>query len=168
MPRALLGRDGVEAVDRADALRRAGRPGRAGGYSYMYAFRGGDAFTLEVTATRETLIEAPVHTNHALDAGIAEVSEPASDRSLSRHDRARTLLDRDRPQTVQDAMRILADHGADGQDICVHPDPAEGDEGSAIQFGMVCDVEAGVMWLAPGQPCSTSFHPLRLDELLAG
>jgi len=69
---------------------------------------------------------------------------------------------------VQDAIRILADHGADGQDICVHPDPAEGDEGSAIQFGMVCDVEAGVMWLAPGQPCSTSFHPLRLDELLAG
>jgi hypothetical protein len=54
----------------------------------MYALRGGDAFTLEVTATRETLIEAPVHTNH--------------------------------------------------------------------------------MWLAPGQPCSTSFHPLRLDELLAG
>ena len=65
-------------------------------------------------------------------------------------------------------MRILADHGADGQDICVHPNPAEGDEGSAIQFGMVCDVEAGVMWLAPGQPCSTPFHELRLDELLAG
>ena len=43
VPRALLGRDGVEAVDRADALRRATRPGRAGGYSYMYAFRGGDA-----------------------------------------------------------------------------------------------------------------------------
>ena len=168
VPRALLGRDGVEAVDRADALRRAGRPGRAGGYSYMYAFRGGDAFTLEVTATRESLIETPVHTNHALDAAVAQVAEPPSDRSLSRHDRACTLLEGDDPLTVEDAMRILADHGADGQDICVHPDPAEGDEGSAIQFGMVCDVEAGVMWLAPGQPCSTPFHPLRLDDLLAG
>ena len=36
-----------------DALRRATRPDRAGGYSYMYAFRGGDTFTLEVTATRD-------------------------------------------------------------------------------------------------------------------
>jgi hypothetical protein len=32
----------------------------------------------------------------------------------------------------------------------------------------VGDVEAGVMWLAPGQPCGTSFQALRLDELLAG
>src|SRR6478735_1138359 len=93
VPRALLGRDGIEAVDRADAVRRASRPGRAGGYSYMYAFRGGDAFTLEVTATRESLIETPVHTNHALDAAVAELAEPPSDRSLSRHDRACTLLE---------------------------------------------------------------------------
>ena len=39
VPRALLGRDGVEAVDRDDAVRRATRPDRAGGYSYTYAFR---------------------------------------------------------------------------------------------------------------------------------
>ena len=63
-------------------------------------------------------------------------------------------------------MRMLADHGAAGQDICVHPDPDEGEEGSAIQFAMVCDVEAGVMWLAPGQPCSTPFQELRLADLL--
>ncbi len=168
VPRALLGRDGVEAVDRADALRRATRPGRAGGYSYMYAFRGGDGFILEVTATREALIEAPVHTNHALDADVAEAGETPSAGSLSRLDRARALLDGDAPRTAQDAMRMLADHGASGQDICVHPDPADGEEGSAIQFGMVCDVEAGVMWLAPGQPCSTPFQEFPLDELLSG
>ena len=52
VPRALLGRDGIEAIDRTDAIRRVSRPHRAGGYSYMYAFRGGGAFTLEVTATR--------------------------------------------------------------------------------------------------------------------
>ena len=75
MPRALLGRDGVEAVDRADAIRRATRPHRAGGYSYMYAFRGGDAFTLEVTATRDALVECAAHTNHALDGAVAEVAE---------------------------------------------------------------------------------------------
>ena len=46
------------------------------------------------------------------------------------------------------------------------PDPSEGEEGSAIQFSMVCDVEAGVMWLAPGQPCVTEFEELRLADLL--
>ncbi len=25
-----------------------------------------------------------------------------------------------------------------------------------------------VMWLAPGQPCARPFHPLLLDDLLAG
>lgn len=168
VPRALLGRDGVEAVDRDDALRRATRPGRAGGYSYMYAFRGGDGFILEVTATREALIEAPAHTNHALDADVAEAAEVPSAGSLSRFDRVRALLDDDPPRTAQDAVRILSDHGAQGQDICVHPDPAEGEEAAAIQFGMVCDVEAGVMWLAPGQPCSTPFQELPLSELLSG
>jgi isopenicillin-N N-acyltransferase-like protein len=166
IPRALLGRDGVEAGDRADAVRRASRARRAGGYSYMYAFRGGDAFTLEVTATREGLIEPAVHTNHALHAAVAEAAEAPSEGSLSRLARTHVLLEGDEPETVQGAMRILGDHGAHGQDICVHPDPAAGDEGSAIQFGMVCDVEAGVMWLAPGQPCSTPFHELPLRELL--
>ena len=166
VPRALLGRDGIEAVDRADALRRVSRPRRAGGYSYMYAFRGGDAFTLEVTATRGALVETAVHTNHALDEGVASAAEAPSSGSLSRFARACALVDADRPQTAQDAMRLLGDHGAEGQDICVHPDPAAGDEGSAIQFGMVCDVEAGVMWLAAGQPCTAPFHELRLDDLL--
>lgn len=166
IPRALLGRDGVEAVDRADAVRRASRPRRAGGYSYMYAFRGGDAFTLEVTATREGLIEPAAHTNHALDTGVAETAEAPSEGSLSRLARAHALLDGSRPTTAKDAMRMLGDHGAEGQDICVHPDPPAGDEGSAIQFGMVCDVEAGTMWLAPGQPCSTPFQELSLRELL--
>jgi isopenicillin-N N-acyltransferase-like protein len=166
IPRALLGRDGVEAVSREDALRRATRPHRAGGYSYMYAFRGGDAFTLEVTATRHGLVEGDVHTNHALDPGVAEATEEPTPGSLSRFARMSALAREQVPATPQDLMRLLSDHDADGQQICAHPDPAEGDEGSAIQFGMVCDVEAGIMWLAVGQPCSNEFHELRLDELL--
>jgi isopenicillin-N N-acyltransferase-like protein len=166
VPRALLGRDGVEAVDRADAVHRATRPHRAGGYSYMYAFRGGDAFILEVTAGRHGLVDGGVHTNHALDPDVAAATGQASPNSLSRFARAAELVRERPPQTAQDLMRILADHGADGQHICAHPDPAEGDEGSAIQFGMVCDVEAGTMWLAVGQPCANQFHELRLADLL--
>jgi len=132
----------------------------------MYAFRGGDSFTLEVTATREALVEGPVHTNHALDSVVAQAAEAPSVGSLSRFERAASLLDGHPPRRAQDVMLMLGDHEARGQDICVHPDPAEGDEGSAIQFAMVCDVEAGVMWLAPGQPCSTSFQEFRLADLL--
>ncbi len=166
VPRALLGRDGIEAIDRADAVRRATRPHRAGGYSYMYAFRGGDAFTLEVTATRDAVVECWAHANHALDAGVAKAAVPPSDGSRSRLSRTHALLEQERPQTAQDAMRILSDHGAKGQDICVHPDPALGEEASAIQFGMVCDVEAGTMWIAAGQPCSTPFQELKIADLL--
>ena len=166
VPRALLGRDGIGAIDRTDALRRATRPDRAGGYTYAYAFRGGDSFMLEVTATRAGLVDAPTHANHALDPAVAQVAEAPSDGSLSRQARAAALMAGDPPRTAQDVMRMLGDHGAEGQDICVHPAPAEGEEGSAIQFAMVCDVEAGVMWLAPGQPCSTPFQALRLDDLL--
>ena len=78
VPRALLGRDGVEAVDRADALRRATRPDRAGGYSYMYAFRGGDGFTPGGDGDAGGWSRRPVHTNHALDADVAEAAEAPS------------------------------------------------------------------------------------------
>ncbi len=166
IPRALLARDGIEARDRVDAIAKATRKNRAGGYSYAYAFAGGDSFTLEVSATRDGLVESSVHTNHALNRAVAEVSEEPSAGSRSRFDRASTLLADNPPQSAQEVMRVLGDHGADGQDICVHPRAPEGDEGSTIQFAMVCDVEGRTMWLAPGQPCSTPFQEVRLGDLL--
>jgi hypothetical protein len=166
VPRALLGRDGIDAVDRSDAARRATRPNRAGGYTYAYAFADGDAFILEVTATRHGHAPGLVHTNHALHSRVAEVAEAPSAGSQSRFDRAGTLMAEATPDSVRDVMQLLADHSAEGQDICVHPDPIDGEEGSAIQFAMVCDVMAGVMWLAPGQPCTTPFEEFRLADLL--
>ena len=120
----------------------------------------------EVTATREAVLDCAIHANHALDPTVAQVAAAPSDGSLSRQARAGSLMTDAHPRTAQDLMRMLGDHGAEGQHICVHSEPAEGEEGSAIQFAMVCDVEAGVMWLAPGQPCSTPFQELRLDDLL--
>jgi isopenicillin-N N-acyltransferase-like protein len=166
VPRALLARDGIEARDRIDAMARATRENRAGGYAYVYAFPGGDSFTFEVTATRDGVADSSVHTNHALNPKVAEVSAEPSAGSRSRYERASTLLADAPPRSAHDVMRLLGDHGADGQDICVHPIASEGEEGSAIQFAMVCDVEAGVMWLAPGQPCSSPFQELRLEDLL--
>lgn len=166
VPRALIGRDCIEAADRSDAIRRATRPNRAGGYTYAYAFTRDAPLTLEVTATRHGVAEGAVHTNHALSSAVADTAEQPSEGSLSRYTRACALIAERPPTSAHDVMRLLADHGADGQDICVHPEAAAGEEGSAIQFAMVCDVEAAVMWLAPGQPCVTPFQELRLDDLL--
>jgi hypothetical protein len=68
--------------------------------------------------------------------------------------------------TVEEACALLGDHGADGQDICVHPDPAEGPEASAIMFGMVADVANRTLWVAPQNPCEHDFEPYLLDDLL--
>jgi len=62
---------------------------------------------------------------------------------------------------------LLADHGADGQNICVHPDPTEGPESSAIMFGMVADVANRTLWVAPQNPCRNRFERYALDELIA-
>src|SRR5262245_23998658 len=42
VPRALVARDVLDASDRDDAIARATRPDRAGGYSYLCAFADGD------------------------------------------------------------------------------------------------------------------------------
>jgi hypothetical protein len=33
---------------------------------------------------------------------------------------------------------------------------------------MVCDLEGGRMWVAPGRPCETPFEELEIAALLAG
>ena len=105
-------------------------------------------------------------TGRALDGSVAAVCPAGSDGSLSRLARMRALTTgRDR-WTVPEASALLADHGADGQDICVHPVPAEGPESSAIMFGMVADIANRTLWVAPANPCEHAFEPYALDDLL--
>ena len=88
IPRALLARDVLDARDAADATARATRPGRAGGYTYQLAFPDGESRVVETTATRDAVMAANVHTNHALDPSVAEVTFPAAPGSLGRYERA--------------------------------------------------------------------------------
>ena len=78
----------------------------------------------------------------------------------------RALTSERKTWTVADACALLSDHGAEGQDICVHPDPSDGPEASAIMFGMVADVATRTLWVAPGNPCEHDFEPYPLGELL--
>ena len=71
VPRALVARQLLEAGDRGEAFARASIEGRAGGYSYLCAFPGGDSFAIETTATTAALLDLTEHTNHAIDPGVA-------------------------------------------------------------------------------------------------
>ena len=164
IPRALIARDVLDSRDAADATIRATRPGRAGGYSYQLAFPDEAALTIETTGTREAVFAGAVHTNHALDASVAEVTFPPSPGSLGRFARAAALRDEVGPSTAA-LTTALADHGADPQHICVHPDPADGDEGSTILFSMVADPRRGSLTIASGHACTGTFETFVLDEL---
>jgi isopenicillin-N N-acyltransferase-like protein len=164
IPRALIARDVLDSRNATDAAARATRPGRAGGYSYQLAFPSEAARVVETTGTRDAVFAANVHTNHAFDSGVGDVTFPPSPGSLSRYARAKALaatVDRSQGGLVS----ILADHEATPQSICVHPEPADGDEGSTILFAMVADPRGRSLTIASGHACTGSFETFVLDDL---
>jgi isopenicillin-N N-acyltransferase-like protein len=164
IPRALIARDVLDARDTADATARATRAGRAGGYSYQFAFPADGALVVETTGARQAVFEGHVHTNHAIDRSVADITFPPSPGSLGRYARAATLREQVEP-TRAGLISILADHGAEPQPICVHPDPADGDEGSTILFAMVAEPARRALTIASGHACTGTFETLLLDDL---
>ncbi len=166
VPRVLVSRSSLEARDRADALARASMLGRAGGYGHVYAFPGGEAFTIETTGTRRALLDRPgPHTNHYQDPELGAMAPPASEGSTARLARLRTLLAERDPRTPDQLMDMMRDHDSAPQAICLHPDPDEGEEASACLFSMVADVEARRMWVAEGNPCEHDYLEIDLTDL---
>jgi hypothetical protein len=47
----------------------------------------------------------------------------------------------------------------------VHPDPADGEEGSTILFAMICESETRSMWLSSGHACTGTFEKFSLADL---
>ena len=168
IPRVFVSRASLAAGDPADALRRATPDGRSGGYGYLHAFRGGRTCTVETTATRAVLADGPaVHANHYLDVELATIGAPPTAGSLARYARLAELAAA-APATPTAIMAILADHGSTPSTICLHPDSADGDDAESVVFAMVCDVEAGRLWVAPGRPCEVPFEAFTVADLLAG
>ncbi len=164
IPRALVARDVLDARDAADATARATRGGRAGGYSYQLAFADAPTRAVETTGTRDAVVVTRVHTNHAIDPVVAEVTFPPSAGSLGRHARATALVE-DAEPTPAGVVAILSDHEAQPQSICVHPDPADGDEGATVLFAMVVEPARRALTITAGHACTGSFETFLLDEL---
>ena len=173
IPRVLVSRHALVASAPADALRRATLPGRAGGYGHSFAFGTGSAMHIETSATGFAVNGLPGgHTNHYLDPELAGRAPAPSPGSLARLARLQALVTERSPATPAALGEILADHGGGGpQAICEHgtaadPDaggePAPADEASAIVFSMICDLDLGRMWVAPGSPCVTAYEEVDL------
>ena len=166
VPRVLVSRHALQAATPADALRRATLPGRAGGYGHSLAFAGGAVLTLETSATRFALARGPgAHTNHYQDAELARLAPPPSPGSAGRLARLRELLDERPPASPADLVGVLADHRARPEAICAHPAAGAAgprDEATAVVFSLICDLEAGRLWVAPGPPCTTAYEEVDL------
>jgi isopenicillin-N N-acyltransferase-like protein len=169
IPRVFVSRAALGARDPSDALRRATPVERSGGYAYLHAFRGGEACTIETSATKAAVAAGPgIHANHYLDPDLAKIGSSPSAGSLARHARLAELVSAAPPSTPEAVIAILADHGSTPSTICLHPDPRDGDDAEAVIFSMVCDLEAGKLWVAPGRPCEVRFQAFDVAELLAG
>lgn len=167
VPRVIVSRNSLEALDRADAVARAGLVTRAGGYGHVFAFVGGDAMTVETTRTELAVREGPgPHTNHYLDPELSALGPGPSQGSRARLDRLEQLLSERAPTSVPEVMDILRDHGSSPQATCLHPDPEDGDEASTVVFSMVAELEEGRMWVAPGNPCVVEYEEVDLTGVL--
>ena len=166
VPRVFVSRSSLASRNREDAIDRAGGVGRAGGYGHVFGFPGGDAFALETTGKQHRVIDgAGPHTNHYIDPELAALAPEASEGSQARYARLARLLEERRPQTPEALMEIMRDHESAPQSICLHPDPADGDEASAVMFSVVCDVDARRMWVAAGNPCETTYDEIDLTDV---
>ncbi len=165
VPRVLVSRSSLEARTRADAIARAAVPGRAGGYGHVYAFPD-EAFTIETTGREHRVLDhAGPHTNHYQDPDLARLAPPPSEGSVARLTRLEELLAKGPPTCVEDLMGVMRDHHSSPQAICLHPDPEEGDEASAVMFSMVADVGAQRMWVTFGNPCESEYTEIDLADL---
>jgi isopenicillin-N N-acyltransferase-like protein len=165
VPRVFVSRSSLEARDRHDAVARASMPGRAGGYGHVYAFRDGDCFAIETTGREHRVLDGPgPHTNH-YESDLRALAPEPSVGSRARLQRLRALIDERHPASPEDLMDIMRDHESAPQSICLHPDPEEGEEASACMFSMVCDMGAGRMWVAPGNPCTSPYDEIDLEEV---
>jgi isopenicillin-N N-acyltransferase-like protein len=121
---------------------------------------------IETTARLSSVLEGPgPHTNHYLDPELASIGSAPSTGSLARYDRLLELAEEFRPDSPEGVMEILRDHGDEGGSICLHPDPADGEEAAAVVFSMVADLESGRMWVAPGNPCTVAYEEIDLSGL---
>jgi isopenicillin-N N-acyltransferase-like protein len=170
MPVHVLLRKMLQARSFAEARAMADLAPAGGSSCVTLASAAGELASLEITpaGVAEVWPEDGLlaHSNHCVDAGAAAgecAIEPASS-TRERRDRAAELLRAGRGELDLAAFQaILRDHTGEPRCICRHPDPrlAAVDRGESV-CGIVIDLGAQTMYLAPDLPCTVPFTAVAL------
>jgi isopenicillin-N N-acyltransferase-like protein len=170
MPVHVLLRKMLQARGFAEARAMAEVAPASGSTSITLASADGGLVSLEITPAGVAEVPAQggvlAHANHCLDAGAAAGEcpiNPALTTTVERHGRAWELLHAGGALSVADFQAILRDHDGDPRCICRHPDMrlAPVDRGESV-CGVVIDLGARVMHVAPDVPCTVAFTPVAL------
>lgn len=171
MPVHVLLRKMLQAPSFAAARAMADMAPAAGSSCITLAGAAGELVSLEISPAGVAEVPADggllAHANHCLDAGAAGgecAIDPATTTTRERHSRALELLQAGRGRLeIADFQAILRDHDGDPRCICRHPDPrlAPVDRGESV-CGIVIDLGARVMYVAPDVPCTVAFTPVAL------
>ncbi|GAB4439223.1 MAG: C45 family autoproteolytic acyltransferase/hydolase [Chloroflexi bacterium OHK40] len=170
MPVHVLLRKMLQARSFAEARAAAHLAPAAGSSCITLASADGAMVSLELTPGGVAAVEPEqgllAHANHCVDpvaaAGECPIEPPSTTRE--RHGRAWELLRAARGAIdVALLQSVLRDHDGDPRCICRHPDlrlPTL-DRGESV-CGIVLDLGAGVMHVAPGVPCTVPFTAVAL------
>ncbi|MCS6882033.1 MAG: C45 family peptidase [Oscillochloridaceae bacterium] len=170
MPVHVLLRKMLQSTDFAAARACAGLSAPGASSCITLASDRGDLVSLEMTP--DGVAEVPAtdgllaHANHCLDRRAAAGECPLEPTSTTRErfGRAWDLLRRDAGRLDIAAFQaILTDHEGAPRCICRHPDPRAPrlDRTESI-CGLVMDLRARVMHVAPDVPCTAPFEPVAL------
>jgi isopenicillin-N N-acyltransferase-like protein len=156
----------------AEAVAVAGEVRAAASSCVTTVDAGGTALSLEVTPQGVGILEPEggvlVHTNHCVTEPVLweqrELAASTASSSEQRFNRARAILFNAHGRIDCDTlMSTLRDHTNAPTCICRHPvahiDPMEQVESVT---GVVIDLTAGVMHIAPGIPCEVPFTAVAL------
>ena len=160
IPRTCIARAILSARSFDEAVRIANHPNRASSYNNIITTMG-RSVDVEGSATDYELIY-PVdgvlaHANHYVAPKMLSYeAEPNYASSIRRHERAEELARGVSNVTAKTMKRFLSDHGKNGihgnETVCRHGDK------SITVFGVVADMENGVVELATGFPCQNQFE----------
>jgi isopenicillin-N N-acyltransferase-like protein len=170
MPVHVLLRKMLQAPSFAAARAVADLAPASGSSCVTLAGAGGELLSLELTPSGVAEVRPEggllAHANHCVDAGAAAGECPLEPISTSREraGRAWELLRAGRGELDVPALQaILRDHDGDPRCICRHPNMnlARLDRGESI-CGIVMDLGARVMHVAPDVPCTVPFTAVAL------
>jgi isopenicillin-N N-acyltransferase-like protein len=167
----------LDAETMSDALTSMQRGVRSSSATYLIGHTDGLAVTIEGVPGNHTQLHLRfgedgvlLHTNHFLaDIGAArDISPWAFPDSPFRLDRMRRIVGDATAVSVGLAQRLLADHANYPNAICCHPDTrSEAAEQWATVASLIMELDARVLHLASGRPCSAPYARLDYSDFLS-